>query len=65
MNAPPATILIPELDPALDAEIRSAGSDSLPRSFGLLLSRHGLAQESLKRTGFVRRISLSDRQAPS
>ncbi len=58
-------IRIPEPDPALDAEFRSAGSDPPPRWFGLLLRRHGLARERLKRTAFVRRIGLSGRQAPS
>ena len=65
MNALLVAIRIPEQDPALDAEIGSAGSDLPPRSAGLLLRRYGLARERLKRTGLVGRIGLSGRQAPS
>lgn len=62
MNTLLITIRIPEPDPAFDAEIAATQP---PRSFGPLLHRHRLAQERLKRTGVVGRISLSDWQPPS
>ncbi len=65
MNALLVAIRIPELDPVLDAEIASVGSHPNSPMFGPLLHRRRLAQERLKRTGVVGRISLSDWQPPS
>ena len=65
MNALLVATRIPEPDKALDAEIASAGSHPNSPMFGPLLHRHRLAQERLKRTGVVGRISLSDWQPPS
>ena len=50
MNTLLVAIRIHEPDPAFDAEIAATKP---PRSFGLLLCRHRLARERLKRTGFV------------